>query len=122
MFDLLNQWSKPMVFLAVLLTGVIRPAHGLFCLFSYFVGIYFAKLVRQVKGLLNHTRPVGGRKVSPGMVRSGSRCGGTGGAVFEQTCALAYLCCSLDLVSHERSAGVVVVQGSRTAPRLSLTL
>ena len=50
MFDLLNQWSKPMVFLAVLLTGVIRPAHGLFCLFSYFVGIYFAKLVRQVKG------------------------------------------------------------------------
>jgi hypothetical protein len=76
--------------------------------------------VRQVKGLLNHTRPVGGRKVSPGMVRSGSRCGGTGGggggrAVFGQTCALAYLCCSLDLVSHERSAGVVVVQGS--APR-----
>ena len=79
MFDLLNQWSKPMVFLAVLLTGVIRPAHGLFCLLSYFVGIHFAKLVRQVKGLLNHTRPVGGRKVSPGMVRSGSRCGRHGG-------------------------------------------
>ena len=126
MFDLLNQWSKPMVFLAVLLTGVIRPAHGLFCLLSYFVGIHFAKLVRQVKGLLNHTRPVGGRKVSPGMVRSGSRCGIHGGGcrLFGQTCALAYLCVAAWTVCLKSGCAgqCAPSRTSRTAPRPSLTL
>ena len=128
MFDLLNQWSKPMVFLAVLLTGVIRPAHGLFCLLSYFVGIHFAKLVRQVKGLLNHTRPVGGRKVSPGMVRSGSRRGGHGSVCG--LCSVRHAPLLTCVSQPGPCVSRVVVQGSasrtsrtsRTAPRPSLTL